>query len=81
MNVEFTRIEDNTIQFDCADFDGTLYGVADTLENGAVIDTLVVHMETYDEIQDSELFKRIVCARAQYVNENIDVFNAICEFV
>jgi formyltetrahydrofolate hydrolase len=81
MNVEFSRMEDNTIQFECTDYDGVVYGVADTLDNGAVVDTLVVHMETYDEIQDSELFKRIVCARAQYINENIDVFNAIREFV
>ena len=81
MNVEFSRMEDNTIQFECTDYDGAVYGVADILENGAIIDTLVVHMETYDEIQDSELFKRIIVAKAKYVNENIDVFNAIREFV
>lgn len=81
MNVEFSRMEDNTIQFECTDYDGLVYGVADILENGAVIDTLVVNMETYDEIQDSELFKRIIVAKAKYVNENIDVFNAIREFV
>lgn len=80
MNVEFTRIEDNMIQFECIDFDKTVYGIADTLEDGAVVDTLVVHMETYDEIEDSELFKRIVTARAAYVNENTDIQNAISAF-
>jgi hypothetical protein len=81
MNIQFLRIEDNSIQFECTDFDGIVYGVSDTLENGAVLDTLVVNMETYDEIYDSELFKRIVTARAAYVNENIDIQNAIREFV
>jgi formyltetrahydrofolate hydrolase len=81
MNVEFTRIEDNMIQFECTDFDGTVYGVADTLEKGKVIDTFIVHMGTYDEVQDSEVFKRIVTARAAYVNENSDIQNAIKEFV
>lgn len=81
MNVEFTRIEDNMIQFECTDFDKTVYGIADTLEDGAVVDTLVVHLESYDEIEDSELFKRIVTARAAYINDNTDIQNAISTFV
>lgn len=81
MNVEFARLEDNMIQFECTDYDGTVYGVSDTLEDGAVVDTLVVHMETYDEIEDSEFFKRIVTARAAYINDNTDIQNAISTFV
>lgn len=80
MNVEFTRIEDNIIQYECTDFDEAVYGIADTLEDGAVVDTLVVHLESYDEVTDSELFKRIVTARAAYVNENTDIQNAISAF-
>jgi hypothetical protein len=81
MNVEFTRLEDDMIQFEYTDFNGEVYGIADTLENGSVVDTLVVSTKTYDEIDHSELFKRIVTARKAYVGENIHIQNAISTFV
>lgn len=81
MNVEFTRLEDDMIQFEYTDFNGEVYGIADTLENGSVVDTLVVSTKTYDEVEDSELFKRIVTARKAYVDKNIHIQNAISTFV
>ena len=79
MNVEFERVEDCMIQFKCTDYDDTVYGVADSIQNGMIVDTLVLNMETYDEVEDSELFKRIVTARAIYVNDNADVLAAMNE--
>lgn len=48
------------------DFDGHVYGVIDNLdEKGDVYDTTVVDYETLDEIEDPELWKRIINARAK----------------
>jgi hypothetical protein len=79
MEVEYKQTEDGMIQFECTDADGTVYGIADSIENGIIVDTLVVNMETYDEIEDSELFKRIVTARSIFAHENYIVQEALNE--
>ena len=77
MEVEYTRTEDGMIQFECTDADGNVYGIGDTIENGMIVDTLVIDMETYDEVEDSELFKRIVTARAVFMYDNYIVQEAL----
>jgi hypothetical protein len=67
MQVIRTHIEDSTVQYECRDDDGRIYGVVDSIQEGTVIDTLVVDMETLDEVEDSDLFKRIVMARSYYL--------------
>ena len=79
MEVEYTLTEDGMIQFECTDADGKVYGVADTIVNGMIDDTLVIDMETLDEIEDSELFKRIVTARAVYMYDSYAVQEALKE--
>ena len=70
MKVTYTRTEDGMVQYECIDKDGRMYGVADSIQEGMVMDTLVIDMETYDEVEDSELFKRIVTARTLYLADN-----------
>lgn len=77
MKVEYTQTEDGMIQFECTDFDGAVYGIADTIVDGLIHDTLIVNMETYDEVEDSELFKRIVTARTIYMYDNYIVQEAL----
>jgi len=79
MEVEYTCTEDGMLQFHCTDSDGTVYGVADTISERLITDTLVINMETYDEVEDSELFKRIVTARAAFMNDNYFVQEALNE--
>ena len=80
MEVEYKCIEDNILQFECTDIDGRVYGVADTIKGGKIKDTLVVDLETFDEVEDSELFKRIVTARAIYMSDNYTVQEALNQF-
>ena len=77
MEVEYKCTEDGMIQFHCTDSDGTVYGVADTIVDGMIVDTLVINMETCDEVEDSELFKRIVTARAVFTYDNYFVQEAL----
>jgi hypothetical protein len=79
MEVTYTRTEDGMVQYECIDKDGRMYGVADSIQEGMVMDTLVIDMETYDEVEDSELFKRIVTARSQYLADNYELLEEIKE--
>ena len=77
MEVIQTLIEDGTVQYECRDDDGKMYGVADTIQEGMVVDTLVLDMETLDEIEDSDLFKRILMARAHYLADDYQLMEEI----
>ena len=77
MHIEYTRVEDNIIQYKYTDDDDRVYGVGDTIVRGKIADTVVIDMETYDEIEDSELFKRIVTARSVYAHDNYIVEEAL----
>jgi hypothetical protein len=57
------------------DADGKSYYILDSIKNFLIVDTLVVHTDTYDEVEDSELFKRLLSARAQlsYYNQLVDI--------
>jgi hypothetical protein len=79
MIVEYKRVEDNMVQYECMDHDGKMYGVADTVYDGMIVDTLVINMQTYDEVEDSELFKRIVTARSAVMNSCDDILETILE--
>jgi len=79
MKVEYKQTEDGMIQFECTDIDGNVYGIADSIENGIIEDTLVIDMETFDEVEDSELFKRIVTARTIFMHDNYIVQEALNE--
>jgi len=52
------------------DTDGKSYYILDTLEDRLIIDTLVVHAESYDEVEDSELFKRLLTMRSRLAHYN-----------
>jgi hypothetical protein len=67
MQVKYKCVEDDIIQFECTDIDGKVYGVGDIVVDKKIQDTIVIDMETYDEIEDSELFKRIVTARSIFI--------------
>ena len=79
MIVEYKRVEDSMIQYECMDHDGKVYGVADTVHEGMILDTLVIDMQTYDEVEDSELFKRIVTARAVLMHSSDEILETIQE--
>lgn len=79
MNVEFDCIEESMVQYKCTDTDGKEYGVADTIHEGMITDTIVIDMETCDEVEDSELFKRIVTARTIYLADSYEVMEAMRE--
>ncbi len=79
MEVEYKCVEDDMIQFECTDADGKVYGVADTIIGGEIEDTLVIDMDTLDEVEDSELFKRIVTARLIFMCDNYAVQEALKE--
>jgi len=79
MIVEYKRVEDSMIQYECMDHDGKMYGVADTVYEGIILDTLVIDMQTYDEVEDSELFKRIVTARSVLMNSSDEILETILE--
>lgn len=79
MEVEYKCVEDGMIQYECADTDGRVYGVADTIIGGEIEDTLVIDMKTLDEVVNSELFKRIVTARTIFMCENYAVQEALKE--
>jgi len=78
MLVQYKREEDGMIQYECMDR-WRKYGVADTIHEGMIIDTLVIDMETYDEVEDSELFKRIVTARSVLMNSSDEILETILE--
>ena len=79
MTVKFTRIEDGMLQYECTADNGRVYGVADTIVGGEIEDTIVIDMESYDEVENSELFKKIVTARTIFMCENYDVQEALKE--
>jgi hypothetical protein len=79
MEVEYKCIEYDMIQFECTDTDGKVYGVADTIIGGEIEDTMVIDMDTLDEVEDSELFKRIVTARLIFMCDNYAVQEALKE--
>jgi N-acetylglutamate synthase-like GNAT family acetyltransferase len=79
MEVQYTGTEDGMVQYKCIDRDGKVYGVADTIQEGMIMETLVIDMDTYDEVEDSELFKRIVTARALYLADSYEVLEAMKE--
>jgi translation elongation factor EF-1alpha len=57
------------------DADGKSYYIQDSIKNFLIADTIVVHADSYDEVEDSELFKRLLGARAQlsYYNQIVDL--------
>jgi hypothetical protein len=64
--VEVDAWDEDHIGYRVVDFDDTVYGVIDDLdENGHIKDTLVINYTTGDEILDSELWKSIIIARAK----------------
>ena len=79
MTVKFTRVEDGMLQYECVADNGRVYGVADTIIGGEIEDTLVIDMETYEEVENSELFKQIVTARTIHMCENYSVHEALRE--
>lgn len=79
MTVIFTCIEDGMLQYECTDADGKVYGIADKIIGGEIEDTIVIDMETYEEVEDSELFKRIVTARVVYMCDSYQVQEALKE--
>lgn len=67
MNIELTVYNEESVEYELTTIDGKTYGIHDYLDNKQRIkDTLVVDMDTLDEVEDSELFKQIVTARAEY---------------
>lgn len=63
--VEVEVWEEDYIGYVLTDYDGRKYGVIDHLnEKGLIEETQVIDYETSDEIEDSELWKRIINARA-----------------
>jgi hypothetical protein len=57
--------DEEHIAYRLIDYDEHNYGVADLLdEEGKVYDTMVIDFHTYDEVEDSDLWKRIIQARA-----------------
>ena len=79
MNVQYKQIEDGMVQYECTDTDGRVYGVADTVQEGMIIDTYVFDLQTYDEVEDSELFKRIVTARSVLMHSSDEILETIQE--
>ena len=66
-NVKVDAWDEEHITYIVTDFNGSKYGVCDVLdENGHVADTIVMDFVTCDEIMDSELWKRIIIARAEH---------------
>jgi hypothetical protein len=49
---------------------GKSYYILDTLEDRLIVDTLVVHAESYDEVEDSTLFKRLLTMRSRLAHYN-----------
>ena len=77
MNVTVTELNEEFINFECIDYDGTVYGIHDTVDDrGMIQDTLVVKMDTLDEVEDSETFKRIINARSALPIQDIYNGNA-----
>jgi hypothetical protein len=67
MNIELTTYNEEAVEYELTSIDGKTYGIHDYLDNKQRIkDTLVVDMETLDEVEDSELFKEILRTRAEY---------------
>lgn len=67
MNIELTEQNEESIEYEITDTFGNVYGIHDVLNSkGRIIDTLVVNMETLDEVEDSELFKQLVTLRRNF---------------
>ena len=67
MHIELTGQNEESIEYEITDKFGNVYGIHDVLnEKGKIIDTLVVDMETFDEVEDSELFKALVTLRRNF---------------
>jgi hypothetical protein len=67
MHIELTGQNEESIEYEITDAFGNTYGIHDVLnEEGMIIDTLVVSMETLDEVEDSELFKQLVTLRRNF---------------
>lgn len=66
-NVKIDAWDKSHIAYLITDFDGSEYGVCDELDmNGDVEDTFVMDYATCEEIKDSELWKKIIIARAEH---------------
>lgn len=67
MHIELTEQDEESVEYEITDILGNTYGIHDVLdEKGMIIDTLVVNMETLDEVEDSELFKQLVTLRRNF---------------
>jgi len=63
--IEHTNIDCNIYR--CTDSDSKQYRILDRIdENKFITETIVVEDDTLDEVQDSELFKRVLNARQIY---------------
>ena len=69
MDVRLTVVNDGFLEYEITDERGKVYGVHDELDdNGIVIDTHVIDAAAYCEVEDSELFKKLVTLRTVYKN-------------
>ena len=67
MHIKLTEQDEESVEYEITDILGNTYGIHDVLdEKGMIIDTLVVNMETLDEVEDSELFKQLVTLRRNF---------------
>lgn len=67
MHIEMTGYNEEFLEYEITDAFGNTYGIHDNLnEKGMIVDTLVVNMETLDEVEDSELFKELVTLRRNF---------------
>lgn len=73
MHIEKTGENLESNEYEITDTFGNAYGIHDALdEKGMIVDTLVIHMETLDEVEDSDLFKALVTLRSNFsIQENL----------
>ena len=67
MDIKLVNYIEDGVEYEITDINGTVYGIHDILDKrGMIIDTIVIDMETLDEVEDSELFKKLVTLRSSY---------------
>ena len=75
MKIFLDEYTQTTHKYVIVDDVGKSYYILDTLEDRQIVDTLVVHADSYDEVEDSELFKRLLRMRSKlaYYNHIVDL--------
>lgn len=67
MDIKLVNHIEDGVEYEITDMNGNVYGIHDIIDKrGMIIDTIVVDMETLDEVEDSELFKKLVTLRSNY---------------